>query len=411
MDDEAAYKYLDDHGYVVIANALDAEQVSIAQDHFWNFVELTSGGEVQRSNPQTWNQKAWPGNSENGLFETDGVGQSVFLWYVRSRPKVVRAFQHVWSLADPADLLMSFDGCCAFLPTSVDASQRTLGGWYHTDQNGGTTGSNRFCVQGFVALTDQDSKTGGLSVLPGSHHRHAELFKSWSDGRVQAMRDFCILARNEPMLGGGEAEGTIRPRLVHAKAGDLVLWDSRCVHCNVPAWHSLDEMPLDAGLAAAGLNPLHEEMMQQFKSVADAIWAWHNVFGNHRDTLESRLAECLHGWAEQLRLDLETARDSNTPQLLRLVAYVCALPRARASPKVLQSKRQAVLLGGTATHWPDRAELKSINPESPAIVDAFKLSPIALQLLGCQGTVEEHEKMLAQLRHEVARLEDLVAAE
>lgn len=41
------------------------------------------------------------------------------MWYVRTRPPVMQAFAHMWSVKSE-DLLVSFDGCCAFRPPSVD---------------------------------------------------------------------------------------------------------------------------------------------------------------------------------------------------------------------------------------------------------------------------------------------------
>ena len=42
-----------------------------------------------------------------------------FMWYIRSKPKVVSAFARVWG-TEKEDLIVSFDGCCAFRPPSVD---------------------------------------------------------------------------------------------------------------------------------------------------------------------------------------------------------------------------------------------------------------------------------------------------
>eukprot|EP00854_Cymbomonas_tetramitiformis_P026911 gene26911-33089_t len=54
--------------------------------------------------------------------------------------------------------------------SSGEASWKTRGGWFHTDQNALLPGmQGRVCVQGLVTLTDVDSASGGLCVIPGSH--------------------------------------------------------------------------------------------------------------------------------------------------------------------------------------------------------------------------------------------------
>jgi hypothetical protein len=42
-----------------------------------------------------------------------------FMWYIRRRPPVMRAFANLWGVSKE-DLLVSFDGCCAFRPPAVD---------------------------------------------------------------------------------------------------------------------------------------------------------------------------------------------------------------------------------------------------------------------------------------------------
>ena len=44
------------------------------------------------------------------------------MWYVRRRPPVLQAFANLWGVQSE-DLIVSFDGCCAFRPPSVDVRQ------------------------------------------------------------------------------------------------------------------------------------------------------------------------------------------------------------------------------------------------------------------------------------------------
>ena len=80
-------------------------------------------------------------------------------------------------------------------------------------------------MQGFVSLTDNDETTGGLVIVADSHHHFIDLQFIVDENRLWG--DFVSTPR--------ELMERLRPRLVKCKAGDLVVWDSRCIHCNTPA--------------------------------------------------------------------------------------------------------------------------------------------------------------------------------
>mmetsp|Transcript_81816 Transcript_81816/g.258026 ORF Transcript_81816/g.258026 Transcript_81816/m.258026 type:complete len:238 (+) Transcript_81816:72-785(+) len=153
---------------------------------------------------------------------TCGVGQCELVWYVRTRPAVRDAFARIWGTKR---LLSSFDGFNVFLPWH-HGLRKTEAGWLHADHGHARQGLH--AIQGFVALTDQDATTGGLHVVPGSHHLHG----TWvTEDHPGSPHDFC---RVDPRgLGSGLLRLT--QQLVTCRAGDLVLWDSRCAHCNTPA--------------------------------------------------------------------------------------------------------------------------------------------------------------------------------
>jgi hypothetical protein len=122
-------------------------------------------------------------------------------------------------------LLVSFDGCGIFRDWRYDPTWKTKGGWNHVDQNP-TLKPNPCCIQGFVALTDQNETTGGLIVHPRSHLHFTEL----SDV-TENTKDFVRVPTTHSIMNHGKTFG----KLVHCKAGDMVLWDSRTIHCNSPA--------------------------------------------------------------------------------------------------------------------------------------------------------------------------------
>ena len=162
------------------------------------------------------------------------------------------------SCSGAVELITSFDGANVFRPWHLDASWKTRGGWTHIDQ--GPTRRGLHGVQGLVTLKDATPATGGLVVCPGSHRLHDRVLATHAMGDA----DFLLVPLQSPaletstpteeqedregareMTAGEREEGgsaTPRVRLVVAKAGDLLLWDSRCVHANTPAL----EAPSDA---------------------------------------------------------------------------------------------------------------------------------------------------------------------
>jgi hypothetical protein len=163
-----------------------------------------------------------PSFSTHGVISGNGIGQSDFLWNIRSNRQVKKVFSRIWN---SQQLLVSFDGCGIFRDWRYNPLWKTTGGWNHVDQNPKEK-PDRCSIQGFVSLTDQSEKTGGLVVYPRTHLRFTEL----SD-QITNSKNFAKVLDTHPIMNEGKTLGV----LVHCRAGDLVLWDSRTVHCNSPA--------------------------------------------------------------------------------------------------------------------------------------------------------------------------------
>lgn len=222
LEDLAWLAHLDEHGYAVVCDVVHAAERSVAEDLLWQFLVEDAG--MERNEVPTWSDAnfARVGCIGTGIIDGAGIGQSDFLWYLRTLPAVRHVFAAIWGVA-AEELLTSFDAANVFRPwQNPDLSiSRTSGGWYHVDQ-GLCCGHARQSVQGFVSLLDADSSTGGLVVVPGSHTRHGQLVQNMaSEG------NFMSVPPSHPIL-------ELPKRLVSCRAGDLVLWDSRCVHCNAP---------------------------------------------------------------------------------------------------------------------------------------------------------------------------------
>jgi len=224
-DVEGWKAHLAAHGFVVLAQAASPDEVQLAWSLLWDFIEASDrAGQIRRGDVGTWGDDdrkdfGWPAGKADGIIHDRGIGQSELLWYIRGLPTLHRAFASIWRTDR---LVTSFDGAGAFRPFGQDESWKTTKRhWYHVDQAHMKPGLH--CIQGQVTLTDVTAATGGLVVVPGSHKFHTEVLRSYA----RTNWDYIALRSTDRILteGGG-------PRLVAARAGDAILWDSRTIHCN-----------------------------------------------------------------------------------------------------------------------------------------------------------------------------------
>jgi hypothetical protein len=234
-----------------------------------------------------------------------GIGQSSFLWYLRGIPSVKKAFETIW---ETSHLLVSFDGCGIFRPPEYDENWMTEGGWYHIDQNV-VKRVGRHSVQGFVNLIESGPDDGGLVVWPKSFSLIQDHFARRRD-LDKKKGDFVSLRAGDPFWKEAE-EKKLRPIKINLDAGDLVMWDSRTVHCNCPA--KIDE-----------------------KKKREEVSDWN---------------------------------------LRRLVAYICMTPASMVKDEqILNNRINAVLNGVTTNHWPHEYKSNGgSNIEIPKLDEHQKL--------------------------------------
>lgn len=219
--------YLDEHGYVVIAGALSPGEAARAIDLTWDYLEELGTG-VDRRDVSTWDDDRWPTAVHGGILPGHGIGHSAAQWFIRGVPNVKRAFAAVW---DTDELLVSFDGMALWRPHAINPSWKTNrgGSWLHIDQHPiGRPG--RQCVQGLVNLLPTSPARGGNVLIPGSHKKFATIPDVYPQrlGRVPVGVDHFRFPSDDPMLAGTP------PIMCHMEAGDMLLWDSRTIHCSSP---------------------------------------------------------------------------------------------------------------------------------------------------------------------------------
>ena len=225
-DDLAGIKeYFDREGYAVVASILNAAELETAHDLFWRWAESVGEATLNRHDESTWTT-SWPVAVDGGIMPWQGSGQSEFAWFVRSRPVLGNVYASLWGTDK---LLVSFDAISAWRPWARNPQWKPSfreadGGWFHVDQ---CPDRDAFeCVQGLVDVLGSDAAMGGgFTVVPRSH----ALFGSWRKDFSELVDtfggdDYFELPHDHACL-----RTAILPR---TRPGDLVLWDSRTIHCS-----------------------------------------------------------------------------------------------------------------------------------------------------------------------------------
>jgi ectoine hydroxylase-related dioxygenase (phytanoyl-CoA dioxygenase family) len=192
---------LEENGYAVIEDVLTEDEVKYARECFDEW--LNDNEQIKKIHDKV---------SPHGIFKHFEVGHQRHAWYIRTRPKVQDVFKNLWNTDD---LVVSFDGSCWM---RSDIKKRD-GVWTHTDQAPNKKGLT--CYQGFAALTENHRRS--LVVYEGSHKLHEQYAK---DKNLKSSKNWLLIEQDYL----NKIQDT--RRVVHAKAGSLVLWDSRIFHQN-----------------------------------------------------------------------------------------------------------------------------------------------------------------------------------
>jgi len=234
---------LESHGFLVVSSVLSQKECKEAIGLAWDWIETASVAEkslqskqvtdppVRRSDLSTYYSPFFPRSVEGGMMPFYGSGHSAFAWKIRSHPNVRLVFE---SLYGTSDLISSLDGIVLWR-----AGHRTDRGWFHLDQNP-LVKPSRECVQGLVNLLPVSRYTGGNAIVARSHklfpqHYLEQNDNSCSDFYHQRLEE---LAGDDWMEIDPNDETALDPAKlisVQLKPGDLLLWDSRTVHCSYPA--------------------------------------------------------------------------------------------------------------------------------------------------------------------------------
>jgi len=218
-------EYLDEHGYVIIKEALSKEETEKTLSLLWNYLEDLGTG-INRNNNETWGNDRWPTCAHGAIIPSYGIGHCESQWFLRSIPNVKKAFAGIWKTEE---LLTSFDGVSLWRPWNINPDWKTESGqkWFHIDQHP-ISRPGKQCIQGLVNLLPTSEEIGGNVVVPGSHKFFENLPIEYKErlSKLPLGIDHFRFPNDDPKLSSKT------PIMCHMDPGDMLLWDSRTIHCS-----------------------------------------------------------------------------------------------------------------------------------------------------------------------------------
>mmetsp|Transcript_5345 Transcript_5345/g.9582 ORF Transcript_5345/g.9582 Transcript_5345/m.9582 type:complete len:354 (-) Transcript_5345:115-1176(-) len=220
---------LEEHGAVIFEDAATVDELKSGEALFWEWLQNNTPAKIDKDKPESfqdhkWNQLCFP---KNGVCSKFGIGQSEFMWHCRLLPGVRGAFESVWGTKD---LITSFDGWGAYRNPWYQGGNKswiTSGGWFHIDQSfHNDPGLTSY--QAILNFYPATASTGSTVLVLGSHKEFKGVFKG--ERYIKRVRqntvDYVKVTRPEDY-----GKYLTRARQAVLKPGDLLMWDSRVIHC------------------------------------------------------------------------------------------------------------------------------------------------------------------------------------
>ena len=217
------------YGVAIVENVLNDNEIKKMNDGMFDYLEhITQNFEIPitRDNEDSWREysKLYPKHSM--LLQNWEVGHSQFIWDIRQNSKVCDVFSNIWDVGKD-ELLTSFDGASFHFPHEVIKRGWFRNEWFHTDQR---FANNDFsCIQSWVTGYDVEPGDGTLSFLEKSNNFHKQFSEDYN---MKEHKDFKKdwFKINQEQVQYFIDKGCKR-RCITCKAGSMVLWDSRLMHC------------------------------------------------------------------------------------------------------------------------------------------------------------------------------------
>ena len=214
-------------GIAVIPNILKPSELEDVINKKWETLQHMSKGNIKREEPDSWKGIYQFFPLHNMLIQHFYIGHSQFVWDVRQNKAVHNVFSKIWK---DDDLLVSFDGVSIHMPHEVtNRGFYKQDSWLHTDQSYMRNGYE--CIQGMVTLYDVEEGDATLKILEGSHSYHGDYAKYRLDNGMECSPDNWHKL-DEDGINFYKQRGCNEHNAL-AKAGSLILWDSRTIHQGV----------------------------------------------------------------------------------------------------------------------------------------------------------------------------------
>ncbi|WVN90799.1 uncharacterized protein L203_106042 [Cryptococcus depauperatus CBS 7841] len=235
--DSKMLQELETKGYTVVKGAIPPQRAKDYEDRVYKWLESFNKG-FSKNDKDTWRVANLPAFDRCGVFNRHGVHHEQFVWDIRAEPGVIEAFAKIWGTEE---LLVSFDGINVSLPFVDDPIPAQVSAPWppHVDQNPIRRG--KYCVQGVVNLAPNGPNDGGFTILEYSLPLFLEFFDSHPESKPV---NGWLLADGRPLSDSwpfGEQdiewfkERGCKWKKIEADPGDLILWDSRCIHYGASA--------------------------------------------------------------------------------------------------------------------------------------------------------------------------------
>lgn len=268
------HHHLEEYGFAVVTDALSERECQAALTKAWDYLEAASaverhmqegpskvaGPPVRRDDPSTLSSQYYPVHVEGGILPFYGSGHSFFCWNLRGNPAVQSVFASLYNTT-PDELITSLDGLVLW---RAGKEHRTDAGWFHLDQNPQIK-PNFEAVQGLVNLLPVTASTGGNVLVAKSHKLFPHHYIGSSDDAVGSSSCTSFYRQRLNELKGEDwmevdpnDSYLLNPRNIITcllNPGDLLLWDSRAIHCSSPGDDACEDIHIpspDRGLIRAG---------------------------------------------------------------------------------------------------------------------------------------------------------------
>lgn len=228
-------------------------------DHF-------SGLGYDRNDPSTVHPDKLPVINEKGMLFNYAACHEDFVWAVRSEQGVIDAFETVYQ---DKDLLVSFDAINYGFANRTNLPSNNP--WPHQDQDPEAPGFR--CLQGLVNLHDCGPDDGGLIVCKNAHMMSEQFHEDMKDEeRIPAWTPewYGFTDAGMQWLKDHGCEW----HKVCAEAGDLIVWDSRTPHYNVPTKSNVDRLAIYTCYMPVA-DASQEDLIRKKKAFEDRIGTTH----------------------------------------------------------------------------------------------------------------------------------------